>query len=98
MQLAREKLHREINIIEIVKAWRYFSKALHYLLPEKERLDFKERTRYISINPDPDKAAVLVKSTNVLRIKKALSMRRENFSDGFFSSDGGNSARPNIDL
>ena len=53
MQLAREKLHREINIIEIVKSWRYFNKALHYLLPEKERLDFKERTRYISINPDP---------------------------------------------
>ena len=54
MDIAREKLNKEINIIEIVKSWRYFNKALNHLLPEKQRLDFKERTRYFTINPDPD--------------------------------------------
>ena len=46
LQMAREKLHKEINIIEIVKSWRYYESALHHLLPEKKRLDFKERSRY----------------------------------------------------
>ena len=54
MEMARNKLNKEINIIEIVKSWRYFERALHYLLPEKKRLDFKERARYIAINPDPE--------------------------------------------
>lgn len=54
MKMAREKLDKEINIIEMVKSWRYFEQALKYLLPEKQRLDFKERARYMTINPDPD--------------------------------------------
>ena len=52
MEIARQKLDKEINIIEIVKSWRYYDKALHYLLPADKRLDFKERSRYISIDPD----------------------------------------------
>lgn len=35
MQQAREKLDKEINIIEMVKAWRYFEKAIRFLLPLK---------------------------------------------------------------
>ena len=54
MKMARQKLGKEINIIEIVKSWRYFERALRHLLPEKKRLDFKEMTRYININPDYD--------------------------------------------
>ena len=53
--MARNKLNKEINIIEIVKSWRYFERALHHLLPEKKRLDLKEKSRYIAINPDPEK-------------------------------------------
>ena len=52
--MAREKLDKEINIIEMVKSWRYFEQAIKYLLPEKQRLDFKERARYIAVDPDPD--------------------------------------------
>ena len=52
--MAREKLDKELNIIEIVKSWRYYEQALRHLLPEKLRLDFKERARYISIDPDPN--------------------------------------------
>ena len=52
MAMARERLDREINIIEIVKSWRYFDNALRYLLPEGKRMDLKERARYIAIKPD----------------------------------------------
>ena len=52
MEIARNKLDKEINIIEIVKSWRYFERALKFLLPEKKRLDFKERSRYLTVNPD----------------------------------------------
>ena len=45
--MARDKLDKEINIVEIVKSWRYFESALRYLLPERQRLDLKERSRYI---------------------------------------------------
>ena len=34
MRLARRKLDSEINIIEIIKSWRYFKRALKVLLPE----------------------------------------------------------------
>ena len=54
LKMAREKLDKELNIIEIVKSWRYYEQALRHLLPEKLRLDFKERARYISIDPDPN--------------------------------------------
>ena len=52
MSMAREKLCREINIIEIVKSWRYFENAFNYLIPEKKRLSLKEYSRYLSIDPD----------------------------------------------
>ena len=49
IDMARDKLDKEINIIEIVKSWRYFENALRYLLPESKRMDLKERARYIAI-------------------------------------------------
>ena len=52
MAMAREKLDKEINIIDIVKSYRYFNSALHFLLTESTRMDLKERARYIAINPD----------------------------------------------
>ena len=53
MKMAREKLNKEINIIEMVKDWRYFKKALNSLIvDEKKRLDLKERSRYFCIKPD----------------------------------------------
>ena len=86
MNLAREKLNREINIIEIVKSWRYYDKAFRFLLAEKQRLDFKERTRYITINPDKcDKINTEMRNKSI-EMKKSKSIRRQEFSDGFFSS------------
>ena len=51
---ARENLLKEINIIEIVKSRRFFHKALKLLLSKKKRMELKERSRYISIDPDED--------------------------------------------
>ena len=52
MQMARDKLNEEINIIEIVKSWRYFRRALQILLSPEQKIKCKERSRYIAINPD----------------------------------------------
>ena len=48
---ARASLMKEINIIEIVKSRRFFKKALKLLLSKKKRMELKERSRYISIDP-----------------------------------------------
>ena len=45
---------KEINIIEIVKSRRFFNQALKFLLSKKKRMELKERSRYISIDPDSD--------------------------------------------
>ena len=55
MHLARKKLEKELNIIEMVKSRRYMYAAVRTLIPnEKERLILKEKSRYIAINPDKD--------------------------------------------
>ena len=84
--MARDKLDKEINIIEMVKSWRYFERSIRYLIPEKQRLDFKERSRYIAVDPDPDEAKEEKKSFAMMA-KRTMSIRRHNFSDGFFSSE-----------
>ena len=68
--MAREKLDKEINIIEIVKSWRYFELAVKSLLKERERIDFKEKSRYIAINPDPDDEQTQKKKTFAMMAKR----------------------------
>ena len=51
---AREDLLKEINIIEIVKSRRFFNKAIKLLLSKKKRMELKERSRYIPIDPDDE--------------------------------------------
>ena len=52
MNKAREKLAQEINVIHIIKSWRYMQRALQQLLPSHERIQIKEKTRYTIIDPD----------------------------------------------
>ena len=85
LQRARERLDREINIIEIVKSWRYFERAIRYLLPQKKRLTIKGRSRYFQIDPEAIADKNKRKSFKLFA-KRAQSVRRNNFSDGFFSS------------
>ena len=44
----------EIDILEIVKSLRFTKMAIGKLLSHKDRMDIKERTRYIMIDPDSD--------------------------------------------
>ena len=55
-------------------------------MPERQRLDLKERARYISINPDETEAIIRDRKLNILSIRRS-STRRLDMSDGFFSSE-----------
>ena len=80
-------LSQEINIIEIVKDWRYYNRALRYLLPEEKRLFLKERSRYITIDPDDqDKKLSSKLFESQLRRMKSNVEADVELSDGFFSS------------
>ena len=59
---ARKELELETNIIEIIKSKRYTEKALHHLLQEKKRFEFKEKSRYIAIDPDEKREEKVKKS------------------------------------
>ena len=52
IQKAREKIQNETNIIKIVESRRYFQTALKFLLSKKNRKLMKERSRYITVDPD----------------------------------------------
>ena len=45
-------MDREIDIVEIIKSRRFFHLAMHKLLSHKDRLELKERSRYILIDPE----------------------------------------------
>ena len=47
-------MDKEIDIIEMIKSRRFFKMAIRKLLSHKDRLDLKERSRYIMIDPDSD--------------------------------------------
>ena len=74
MQMARERLDKEINIIDMIKDWRYFKLAIsHIIKDERKRLSLKERSRYYTIKPDNGIEQELEKSNEVQR---AQSVRR----------------------
>ena len=70
----------------MVKSWRYFESAIRFLLPERKRLDLKERSRYLTVDPDFDAEEREKKELKML-VKRSASVRRQNYSDGFFSSE-----------
>ena len=45
-------MDKEIDIIEIIKSRRFFKMAMRKLLSDKDRMDLKERSRYILIDPN----------------------------------------------
>ena len=51
---AREKLEKELNVIELIKSRRYFARALKMLVPPETRLRLREETRYLVIDPDSE--------------------------------------------
>ena len=57
MQMARKKLDRETNIVEIIQSWRYMESALELLLPSAQRLSLIAKSKQTTIDPD-EKSAV----------------------------------------
>lgn len=65
MELSRKKLNREVNIIELIKQSRYFKKALKSLIAENVILKFKERSRFLAIDPEQDSKNEVVSSKKI---------------------------------
>ena len=47
-------MEKEIDIIEMIKSRRFFKLAIRKLLSRKDRMDLKEQSLYISIDPDSE--------------------------------------------
>ena len=47
-------MDKEIDIIEMIKSRRFFKLAFRELLPAKKRMELKEKSRYIMVDPDND--------------------------------------------
>ena len=52
--MARDRLEKEMNIIELIKSQRYFARALKSLIPREKRLQLREQTRYLVVDPDEE--------------------------------------------
>ena len=52
MMKAREELHSEVNIIEIVRKLRYLKHALDHVQTPKARLDAHKNSKYVVLDPD----------------------------------------------
>lgn len=52
LQIGRDKLDKEINIIEIIKSRRYFKASLKLLLTKKQRERLQRKTQYIHVDPE----------------------------------------------
>ena len=49
---AREKLEKELNMLELLKSLRYHDLALKKLLSADVRFSMKQQTRHVMIDPD----------------------------------------------
>ena len=52
VERARTILEKEINIIDIIRANRFFYMAMWHLLSRAKQEEFLERSRYVKIDPD----------------------------------------------
>ena len=90
MQIAREQMMSEINIITIVKTQRYIKAALKFLLSAHKRLKLKEHKRYIQINPEQTGDLKLKTSRQTFTDRNEIEKNQQFFTDGFFSSESSN--------
>ena len=86
MQIAQDCLDKEINIVEMIKSRRYFESAIKFLLTEKQRMDMKQKARYIAIDPNRKKLKESLRSSKMLARSFTKMFAKNDVSDGFFSS------------
>ena len=92
LKKAHNKLNKETNIIENIKARRYVEEAIKYLIPHKKRLEIKERSRYLTI--DPENESKCKQLQGIKRISTKQSSFKDSsvdYSSGFFSSSDSSS-------
>ena len=46
-----------MDVIELIKKQRYFTKALKILLTSEQRLEVREQTRYLLVDPSSEQAS-----------------------------------------
>ena len=86
-------MNQEIDIIEMIKSRRYFKLALRELLPSKVRMDLKQRSRYLLIDPDKEQEEQeevqyeMEFETILDKIEYELNQEDVFLTDGFYSSD-----------
>ena len=86
MSIAQERLDKEINIIEIIKSRRYFESAIKFLLTEKQRMDLKQKARYIAIDPNRKQLKESLRNAKMIARTFSKMFAKNDVSDGFFSS------------
>ena len=90
---AIHKMNQEIDIIEMIKTRRYLKLCLRELLPQKVRMDLKQRSRYLLIDPDqgpkgPDDEVQEMLFDSVLdKYEYELNQEDVFLTDGFYSSE-----------
>ena len=85
-------MDKEIDIIEMIKSRRFFKLAFRELLPAAKRMELKEKSRYLMVDPDTDGEDMdddkIVEDESILdKIERELN-EDVNLTDGFYSSDG----------
>mmetsp|Transcript_36663 Transcript_36663/g.48146 ORF Transcript_36663/g.48146 Transcript_36663/m.48146 type:complete len:240 (-) Transcript_36663:585-1304(-) len=82
IEMARKKLEKESNIIEIIKSRRYFSASLKLLLTRRQRMRLKERTRYLHMNPHVKKDIGSDEEVSDFETDELLTDPEEQFLNG----------------
>ena len=85
-------MNKEIDIIEMIKSRRFFKLAFRELLPASKRMELKEKSRYLMVDPDTDGDDMdddkeVENDESILdKIERELN-DDVNLTDGFYSSD-----------
>ena len=73
-EMMREKIEKEINIVNIVQSRRYFNLALEELLTYDQRRKLREKSRYIVVDPSSD----FQQEDKHTSVRKEISRHHEN--------------------
>ena len=78
-------MEKEIDIIELIKSRRFFKLALKHLLTKEMRMQLKERSRYLLIDPEKETTSTSIERSNS-NSQGAKKGSQINLTDGFYSS------------
>ena len=91
-------MEKELCIIEFIKKQRYLSKAIKRLLSPKERLELKEKTRYLVIDPDKESDEEEDSDKSQVEKQNSLEQKKLELSSGHFSKPSESVSEMEIEL